>query len=227
VWSVTVGVRVVEPDAQPASSAVGVGGGQPALRYFQVPVASAGEHTAGRWAYSALSAPAEVAAPTLAPAPALAYGPLQPASPGDARAQTVQQFLTAYLAGSTDGGLDRYLSPGTVMQPVTPPPYTAVEVEEIAAAGPDANDPSATGRVPVDGSRQQVMVTVRATGRDSDRIPLAYAFALTARAGRWEITSLDPAPLPAAAAGRTAAPQGPVPSGAPLTNPTTSASPTR
>jgi hypothetical protein len=51
--------------------------------------------------------------------------------------------------------------------------------------------------VPKDGACQQVLVTVRATGRDSNRVPLAYAFTLTARAGRWEITSLDPAPVSA------------------------------
>jgi hypothetical protein len=210
LWSVTVAAQVIEPDAQPADSTGGAsshssasggasgpaaGSGGSGLRYFQVAVASTGGSGAGPWAYSVVSAPAEVSAPAAAPTPTLTYGSLQPAGADDARVQTVAQFLTAYLTGTGDGSLDRYLSPGTTMQPVSPAPYAQVEVDEIAAAGPGANDPAAAGRVPGDGTRQQVMVTVRATGRDGTQVPLSYAMTLTARAGRWEISSLAPAPV--------------------------------
>lgn len=92
------------------------------------------------------------------------------------------------------------------MDPVTPAPYTSVEVDQIAAAGPGADRVSGAAAVPKDGTQQQVLVTVRATGWDSNCVPLAYAFTLTARAGRWEITSLDPAPLPAITAAPAATP---------------------
>lgn len=210
LWSVTVGARVIEPDAQPtvtpSAGATATSASEPGLRYFQVAIASVGDHAAGRWAYSALAAPAEVAAPATEQAPKLAYGPLVPAGSDDARAQTVEQFLTAYLTGAGGGALDRYLSPGVQMDPVTPAPYTSVEVDQIAAAGPGADRVSGAAAVPKNGTQQQVLVTVRATGRDSNRVPLAYAFTLTARAGRWEITSLDPAPLPAVTAAPAATP---------------------
>lgn len=198
LWSVTVGARVIEPDAQPAAtpgSTAGPGSTpEPGLRYFQVAIASVGDHTAGPWAYSALAAPSEVAAPATVRVPKLAYGPLLPAGSDDARAQTVEQFLTAYLTGAGGGALDRYLSPGVRMDPVTPAPYSGVAVDQIATG---ADSTSGAASVPKDGACQQVLVTVRATGRDSNRVPLAYAFTLTARAGRWEITSLDPAPVSA------------------------------
>ncbi|SEG85671.1 Conjugative transposon protein TcpC [Actinacidiphila yanglinensis] len=211
LWSVTVAAQVIEPDAPatstpaPGSSGGGGDGGQgPGLRYFQVAVAAAGADATGPWAYSALSAPAEVAAPEAAAAPRLVYGPSQPAAPQDARAQTVQQFLTAYLTGSDGGALDRFLSPGARMVPVAPAPYTSVDVEDIAAAGDDTGAGADPAAVPSSGAQQQVLVTVRATDRDGTHVPLAYAFTLTARAGRWEITSLDPGPLPAQQTGAPA-----------------------
>lgn len=220
VWSVVVGARVIEPDA-PATPPSDTGSGQAqdgGLRYFQVSVASVGGDTAGPWAFSALSAPAEVAAPAPATGPRLVYGPAQPAASSDARVQTVQQFLTAYLAGA-GGGLDRFLSPGVQMAPVAPAPYTAVEVETIAGAGDGGSGASASGGVAGDGARQQLLATVLATGRDGNRVPLAYALTLTPRAGRWEITSLDPGPLPAQPTATSAPAAEPSSATAPTTTP--------
>ncbi|MFE5301887.1 hypothetical protein [Streptomyces sp. NPDC056632] len=51
--------------------------------------------------------------------------------------------------------------------------------------------------VPGDGTRLRLLVALRATGHNEVRVPLAYALTLKARAGRWEIASLDGAPAPA------------------------------
>ncbi|MCM2424153.1 conjugal transfer protein [Streptomyces sp. RKAG293] len=199
LWSVTVGARVIEPDARPTTT--GTAGtpaaAGPGVRYFQVALASSGESAAGvPFGYSALAAPAEVAAPGQAAAPQLEYGVMKSAAASDVRVQTVGQFLTAYLAG---GDLTRFLTPGVQMTGITPAPYTAVAVDQIAAAGLGADGDTAGSRVPDDGTRQDVLVTVRATGGDGTRTPLSYALSLTARAGRWEITALNAAPVPALA----------------------------
>ncbi|MCZ4125443.1 conjugal transfer protein [Streptomyces sp. H39-S7] len=198
LWSVTVGARVIEPDAHPTSTSAAAGpraAAGPGVRYFQVALASSGEAAAGvPFGYIALAAPAEVAAPGQVAAPQLEYGVMQAAAASDVRVQTVGQFLTAYLAG---GDLTRFLTPGVQMTGITPAPYTAVAVDQIAAAGLGSDADSAGSQVPADGTRQDVLVTVRATGGDGTRTPLSYALSLTARAGRWEITALDAAPVPA------------------------------
>lgn len=206
LWSVTVGARVTERGAMPTAgdpsptTADGGGGGgarsgAATLRYFQVLLAAAGNGAAGPWGFTALGAPAEVAAPQSVTPPQLVYGPAQPASTTDPRAQTVHDFLMAYLTG-TPGGLERFVSPGVAMAPVTPAPYSSVVVDTIAAAGDgvQSRDPE---QVPADGARQHLLASVLATGRDGERVPLEYAVTLTTRAGRWEIASLDLGPLPA------------------------------
>ncbi|MDH6122963.1 conjugal transfer protein [Kitasatospora sp. GAS204B] len=204
VWSVTVAARIITAvgsgSAGSASSlAVGTDtaiapptAAAGAVRYFQVAVATA---TAGGGAmgYVALALPAEVAAPPCVRAPALVYGPWRPALPGDPLAGAVTEFLTAYLTGS--GDLTRYLSPGTQLAAITPPPYTALVVDELAVEG--EQDGAQVSGVPAGGIRLRVLAQLRATGTDGMRVPLAYALTLQARAGRWEIASLDGAPAQA------------------------------
>lgn len=208
-WSVTVAAHV--------ESAKGPKGGKSkdsakapagALRYFQVPVlsqrTSAGSGSSGAAeSYVAAALPAEVAAPGGQPKqPQLGYGPERSATPGDARVQTVREFLGAYLTGA--GELDRYLAPGLRMEPVSPAPYRKVDVESLAVAGETAAGPSAG--VPADGTRQRLMVQVRATGADRVSVPLSYALTLKARAGRWEIAALDATPALTAHRASPAAP---------------------
>ncbi|MGW5355283.1 conjugal transfer protein [Streptomyces sp. NPDC004031] len=204
LWSVTVGARVTGHGGPPTATApsrttADAGGGSrsgpPAVRYFQVLLAAAGNGSAGPWGFTALGAPAEVAAPQPVTPPQLVYGPAQPASTTDPRARTLHDFLTAYLTGAP-GGLERFVSPGVAMAPVTPAPYSSVVVDTIAAAG-DGTQGRDPEKVPADGARQHLLASVLATGQDGDRVPLEYAVTLTARAGRWEITSLDLGPLPA------------------------------
>ncbi|MGW7603152.1 conjugal transfer protein [Streptomyces antimycoticus] len=193
-WSVTVAAHI-EPTGQPRDAEDKDVAEAPsgALRYFQVPVlASTGSGTSGAEGYVAATLPAEVAAPGgQSHQPQLGYGPERAAAPGDTRAETAGEFLGAYLTGS--GELDRYLAPGLHMEAVSPAPYRKVEVESLAVAGEESAGSSATG-VPADGTRQRLLVQIRATGTDRVGVPLSYALTLTARAGRWEIAALDATP---------------------------------
>ncbi|MET7563712.1 conjugal transfer protein [Streptomyces sp. NPDC005479] len=222
IWSVTVAARIT--DTKPAGShqaddkaeAKAAAAAAQAVRYFQVPVATAAT-AGGASGYTALAMPAEVAAPERIEAPGLVYGPMRPALPADPRTQAVTEFLTAYLAGA--GELDRYLAPGTNLVPVVPAPYTGIAVDTLAIEGEKGNEPVTT--VPDDGTTLRLLVALRATGHDEVRVPLTYALTLKARAGRWEIASLDGAPTPAAAPTASAAPNaGTAPSTASSTAPT-------
>lgn len=229
VWSVTVAARITDtkPAAKPSD------GKRPdnkddakeaaaqAVRYFQVPVATA-PSAGGASGYTALAMPAEVAAPERIKAPGLVYGPMRPALPADPRTQAVTEFLNAYLTGT--GELDRYLAPGTKLAPVVPAPYTGIAVDTLAVEGEKGTEPVTT--VPDDGTKLRLLVALRATGHDEVRVPLTYALTLKARAGRWEIASLDGAPAPAAAPATAAPSAGATPSTAPSAAPTSSAAPT-
>ncbi|MEW1637459.1 conjugal transfer protein [Streptomyces sp. NPDC093801] len=211
VWSVTVAARVTgaTPTATPSAQT----GASPspaaatdAVRYFQVPVAT-GPGAGGATSYTALALPAEVAAPERAKSPELVYGPMRPALPTDPRTQAVTSFLSAYL---TKGGaeLDRYLAPGTRLAAPSPAPYTGVAVDQLAVEGESGGEPVVA--VPADGTTLRLLVTLRATGQDGARLPLTYALTLKARAGRWEIASLDGAPAltsPTAAPAASGAPR--------------------
>ncbi|WP_328665576.1 conjugal transfer protein [Streptomyces sp. NBC_00322] len=225
VWSVTVAARITDtkpsdgkrPDHKDDAKAAAAR----AVRYFQVPVATA-PAAGGASGYTALAMPAEVAAPERIKAPGLVYGPMRPALPADPRTQAVTEFLNAYLTGS--GELDRYLAPGTKLAPVAPAPYTGIAVDTLAIEGEKGTEPVTT--VPDDGTALRLLVALRATGHDEVRVPLTYALTLKSRAGRWEIASLDGAPTPAAAPATAAPSAGATPSTAPSAAPTSSAAPT-
>lgn len=219
IWSVTVAARITDTkraakptdghqadDKDEAKAAAAQ-----AVRYFQVPVGTA-TTAGGASGYTALAMPAEVAAPERIAAPGLIYGPMRPALPADPRTQAVTEFLTAYLAGA--GELDRYLAPGTHLAPVVPAPYTGLAVDTLAIEGEKGTEPVTS--VPDDGTTLRLLVALRATGHDEVRVPLTYALTLKARAGRWEIASLDGAPTLAATPAVPAAPSaGATPSTAP------------
>ncbi|MET9427887.1 conjugal transfer protein [Streptomyces sp. NPDC003036] len=203
VWAVTVAARITDTKASarpPHQEDKDDTKTASAVRYFQVPVATA-PTASGANGYTALAMPAEVAAPEQIRAPALIYGPMRPALPTDPRTQAVTEFLSAYLTGS--GELDRYLAPGTKLSAIAPAPYTGVAVDTLAIEGEKGTEPVTT--VPGDGTTLRLLVAARATGHDEVRVPLTYALTLKARAGRWEIASLDGAPTPAAGAPATPA----------------------
>ncbi|MFD5064804.1 conjugal transfer protein [Streptomyces sp. NPDC058394] len=220
IWSVTIAARITDTKPADAHQAddkdEAKAAAAQAVRYFQVPVATA-TTAGGASGYTALAMPAEVAAPEWIKAPGLIYGPMRPALPADPRTQAVTEFLTAYLTGA--GELDRYLAPGTHLAPVAPAPYTGIAVDTLAIDGEKGTEPVTA--VPDDGTTLRLLVALRATGHDEVRVPLTYALTLKARAGRWEIASLDGAPTPATTPTVPAAPSaGATPSTAPSTAPT-------
>ncbi|MFI8266673.1 conjugal transfer protein [Streptomyces sp. NPDC085665] len=163
-------------------------------RYFAV--SGTGGQNGGPVAIS--GSPAEVAAPSTAPAPPSPY--TRPVPAGDALGTTVGEFLRAYLASGQATAPERYLSPGVRLS-VPAAAYARVDVEEVAAD----TDQAAAKAVPGDGARARVRVLVSGEDRAGSRWPLVYRLEMTARAGRWEVSAMDAgtassAPTPAASA---------------------------
>lgn len=160
-WSVTVAAQY----------------GDGAVRYYAVPVTA---DRAGA-SFAVTGAPGVVASPVRAEVPKSSYGVSVPE--GDLSA-AVGEFLAAYLTGA--GEVDRYLAPGVSLSPVSPAPYTAVDVQQVSAV----EEAAAAEQMPADGTKVGVLAQVEA--RDAGgRWPLAYELALTARSGRWEISALE------------------------------------
>lgn len=182
VWSVTVaGTLAALPESDSPSTEQDPAGS--ARRYFQVPVV-----VASSGALTSLGIPAVVPGPGLvSDRVTLDYPTAVPTS--SVLGKTSSEFLNALLAGVGDVG--RYVSPGTTLTPGAPM-FTAVKVSSVVAAkDSSAFDPT---QAPADG--QQVRVIVSAVGSISaDQVlPIGYALTFTGRAGRWEVTTVDPAP---------------------------------
>lgn len=181
LWSITVGVTVTPPAAAGASPPT------PTRRFFRVPV----RYDAGALIAAALPSP--VAAPPVAVAPELAYR--YSARLTDPLATSVAGFLTALLTGV--GDVTRYVSPGTAIAAVTPAPYTTVELADVMI---DLDLP-VNAPAPSAGDQRRVLVTASATAGPKQQIGVQYALTLVARAGRWEVKTVDPAPMTATTPG--------------------------
>lgn len=170
---VSTSVKELAPDPQKEGSAIETW----PRRYFQVPVVvtDAGMRPVGL--------PVPVAAPSSTGNVQLAYA--KPLPSGEPAAQTVMAFLKAYAAG--DGDLSVYVSPGSEISPITPAPYLAVESVDLRV---DTDAP----KTPRDGAQLRVLATVTLTSQLDQTVTSTYALTLTARATRWEISSIDPAP---------------------------------
>lgn len=177
LWTITVGVDVTAPVAAGAPAT------PPVRRFFQVPV----RYDAG--ALVAATLPAPVAAPAIAAPPGLAYR--YRAALTDPLTIAVQDFLAALLTGA--GDVTRYVSPGTTIAAVTPAPFTSVAVTDVLVN----LDMPAEQAAPAAGNQRQVLVSARASGAAKQEIGVQYALTLVARAGRWEVKSIDPAPITA------------------------------
>ncbi|MGC5173049.1 conjugal transfer protein [Microbacterium sp. DT81.1] len=145
---------------------------------------------------SVVGLPAPVAAPAKEEsAVRLAYG--QTVLQTSSARQTVEAFLSAYLAGS--GDVSRYVSPGSEISPITPAPYMTLTVSDVKS---DV-EPSDT---PHTGSVVHVLATAEVTSASDQRLTTTYALTLTARDGRWETTSVDIAPLESVTTGAAPSP---------------------
>ncbi len=181
-WSVTVAAQVDEDHGQ--DEVEGEASAGPRLRYFQVPVA------ADEDGWVAVAYPSEVAAPAVEDdAPELGYTPVTLLD-SDPAAATVAQFLASYLTGG--GDVSRYLSPEVDLAPVTPAPYTAVQVTGIDVRGEAPRQGEALPMTA--GGRVQLLVTAEAQTPGGVLRPLSYALVLAERDGRWEIAALEAVP---------------------------------
>ena len=196
-WSVTVAAEVLVPEA--------AGYRRAGTRFYEVGIA--GGDGGG---FVATSLPAQVPPPVTLRLPALEVGGLEPVRVGDPVAGAVERFAAAFLAG--DGELTRYVAPNSSLRALSPAPYVAVKVTDLAVH--DLAGPPQT---------KDVLAAVRATDSAGRVQVLQYTLSLAERAGRWEVARLLPGPPLAASAGPTAAGDGPA-IGAPATTPRGSAS---
>ncbi len=194
VWTVTLGATVTGPaPAEPpapspsASPPAPVSDlpSVPTRRYYQLPMQVAGG--VGDASAVPITLPALVPGPGVGSSTRQVYG-VTAASTGPAGV-SVQGFLTALLTGT--GDLTRWITPGSVIQPVTPAPFAAVSVSETRA---DVSVDGLSSGSPADGAQAHVIATAIATGADAQTQTVQYLLHLTARAGRWEVTALDSAP---------------------------------
>ncbi|MFI1258941.1 conjugal transfer protein [Streptomyces netropsis] len=189
-WSVTVAATVSVKDKKGTA-------GPASVQYYRVGVQALGPENAGGTSsssdapvgYTATSLPAQVAAPEALKPGALGYGTSRGSSTSDPATDTAGGFLNAYLAGN--GDLSRYTSPGVHLQPVAPALYTAVKVTHVDDDSTSAGDQ----KVPGDGAKRHLLVTISATDKDGRAFPLSYALELRSRAGRWEVAALADAPV--------------------------------
>lgn len=182
----TTGIAGADTYAVTVSAQVTPAGSSTATRrYFQVPVVVSADGV------RAVTMPAAVPGPATTLSVTLGY--TNQIASNAAIVKAAQGFLSAMLTGS--GDVARFTSPGTNLAAVTPAPFTAVTVSTArsqAALGDTADTPA-------DGQRSRVLLTVTeqpaGTSSTSDALTGTYALTMVARAGRWEVTSLDPAPV--------------------------------
>ncbi|MGY3333909.1 hypothetical protein ACVW0K_007375 [Streptomyces filamentosus] len=172
-WAVMVAARLADTASDvPAEESVR------GLRYFTVPVTETGTST-GR-AYVA-GTPRETAGPKPGQPPA---SPYTARIEDTALTDTVGGFLGAFLGA--EGAVERYLAPDVALaRPETR--FAVVDTVQVLSHG-------RTPPVGQAGAAARVRAEVSATDTAGRMWPMAYALTLTARDGRWEIASLDPAP---------------------------------
>ncbi|MCX5216191.1 conjugal transfer protein [Kitasatospora sp. NBC_00240] len=205
-WSVTVAARVIAKNKKGETADQG-------LQYFRVGVQVVGPSSAGGTAkspggpvgYAATSLPAQVAAPAALRTSGLGYGTPKGNGTADPVVDTASSFLNAYLVGS--GELDRYISPGTHVEPIAPTPYTSVKITDAYDNGPSGGSLA----VPSDGAARRLLVMVTATDSTGQSYPLTYALDLRSRGGRWEVWAVAAAPAIKSGAKPSTAPA-PIPS---------------
>lgn len=178
--TVTIAANVKELTANPKAEGEAIESWP--RRYFQVAV-SLDEATG---AMRVVGLPVPVSAPQQTKPVQLGY--TTPLAPSDAVSETVLAFIQAYATGA--GELGRYVSPGAEIEAIAPAPFLAVTAEDIRSdVTPEAK--------PADGATVHVLATVQFVTRLDQTLTSTYALTLTARADRWEISSIDPVPLQA------------------------------
>lgn len=98
---------------------------------------------------------------------------------------TASSFLAAYLTGN--GEVSRYVTPEVEISAIEPAPYSAVKVNDVSANAAPAEKPA-------DGDVLNVLVKSELVSGTGQTISADYILTMTARADRWEVTSIDPTP---------------------------------
>ncbi|MER7828038.1 conjugal transfer protein [Streptomyces sp. NPDC096097] len=177
-WTVVVAAVRDQAESAPAGSPNTMA---PLVRYYAVSGTGGTEGvpiTIG-------GAPAEVAAPDAAAVPAAQFTHRVPT--GGALETSLGEFVRAYLGGGQSGGLERYLSPGLRVSAPKTAPYVRIEVTDVLA---DA-EAATVAAVPADGTKARVRIGVSGEDKQGVRWPLLYRAEVTARAGRWEVSTLE------------------------------------
>ena len=197
LWSVTVAGEVELALSGSGSAASGEWWG-PVTKFWRVGVradrADTREPLVGAPSLVATSLPAEVAGPARAADVESVFGPAVDGAPG-ALGEAAGSFLALYLSGDSD--LRRYVTPGSDLTALPDTGVAEAEVVAMAAATPKHEPVDlvelASGGMPRDGARVQVLVTVLPR-TDAGELPVQqYVLAAEVRAGRWEIAGLEPA----------------------------------
>lgn len=183
VWAVTVQV-----DLEP------VPGARVTRRYYRVPVHVTGEGPAA--AAGVMALPTQVPGPAITQASTQVYGVQLDAD--SALGSTVSAFVQAAISGRADE-VSRYSSPGHDIRAALDPSqtqYVSAQVTSMSAAA-KVDDPR-SGGVPAEGTQVRVKADVALVEKGADNSAgraATWFLTLTTRAGRWEVSAFDQAPL--------------------------------
>ncbi|WP_345475981.1 conjugal transfer protein, partial [Microbacterium pseudoresistens] len=144
-------------------------------RYFQVAIVVDGTQI------SPVGMPRAIASPMTASTKAYGFNQNVPAS--DPLAQSISSFLQAYAAGV--GDITRYTAPTANIVAIAPAPYAAVKAQDFKAT----TEPVAT---PADGATILTLTRVLLVTASGQQVAADYTLVLKARAGRWEVSEINP-----------------------------------
>lgn len=144
-------------------------------RYYEVVVDTASDRLA------AIGYPAPVVGPQ-STAGAAGLGLNTQLASDSPAVETIQLMLAAYLIGQ--GSTSSYLTPGVNIPAITPAPFTLLN--SVSFFAEEQPSPS-----PVDGETTLVQALVTLQTTEGRTVTAMYFVDLTARAGRWEVTSLS------------------------------------
>ena len=150
------------------------------LRYYQVAV-----HEQAPGQLQVIGYPTPVPGPAHGDPVTLNYS--QRVGPDTDLGKMLDGFLQAYGAGRSD--VSRFLAPGYKLAAIDPAPYTRLFIQEIRTA--QALDSVQPG-TPV---RALIQAEAELPDERNSRMGVTVPVTVTFRDGRWEVTSLDPAPL--------------------------------
>ncbi|MEO4039923.1 conjugal transfer protein [Micrococcus luteus] len=101
--------------------------------------------------------------------------------------ETVNGFLQSYAAG--EGDTRRYLAPSSTVRGIVPAPYTEVHLMELRG------EHTTEDLTPGQPLRLLVQAEAELPSSEGDKQAITIALTVQEREDRWEVTTVDPAPL--------------------------------